>query len=157
MNQSNSCFLSVPSVVNLLFAALLILAAGSQAAPAWAGPDAVDEAPARIVSLAPSLTETLFALGAGDRLVGVTDYCDHPPEVSRIARVGGFVNPNLEAIIALRPDLVLAVPNGGAKALVERLGVAVEVVVGDPANLKITSAEDLEVAEVWLRRRGEEF
>ncbi len=142
MNQSNSCFLSVPSVVNLLFAALLILAAGSQAAPAWAGPDAVDEAPARIVSLAPSLTETLFALGAGDRLVGVTDYCDHPPEVSRIARVGGFVNPNLEAIIALRPDLVLAVPNGGAKALVERLGqIGIEVLI-----VRVYTLADIDVA-----------
>jgi len=105
-----------------MFAALLAVAVGCQAPRARAGRDAGDKAPARIVSLAPSLTETIFALGAGERLVGVTDYCDYPPEVSCIARVGGFVNPNLEAIIALRPDLVVAVPNGGAKPLVERLG-----------------------------------
>ena len=131
MNQSNSCLFSVTSVVNLFFSALLALVLGFPATTVRAGPDTGLKAPDRIVSLAPSLTETVFALGDGGRLVGVTDYCDHPPEVSRIARVGGFVNPNLEAIIALRPDLVLAVPNGGAKALVERLeqlGIGVLIV-----------------------------
>ena len=123
----------------VMFAALLAVAAVS---PATAARAAGDEAPARIVSLAPSLTETIFALGAGDRLVGVTDYCDHPPEVSRIARVGGFINPNLEVIITLRPDLVVAVPNGGAKALVERLeqlGITVLIV-------QVYTLSDIDVA-----------
>ena len=62
----------------------------------------------RIVSLAPSVTETLFALGAGPRVVGVTRYCNYPPEVEGTARIGGFLDPNLEAIVALRPDLVVA-------------------------------------------------
>ena len=61
----------------------------------------------RIVSLAPSLTETLYALGAQDRLVGDTDYCDYPPEAQKKPKVGGAINPNLEQIAALRPDLVL--------------------------------------------------
>ncbi len=61
----------------------------------------------RIVSLAPSITETLFALGAADRVVGVTDYCDYPLEAQKKEKVGGLVNPSLEAIVALRPDLVL--------------------------------------------------
>jgi iron complex transport system substrate-binding protein len=61
----------------------------------------------RIVSLAPSLTETIYALGLQDRLVGDTDYCDFPPEAQQKSKVGGAINPSLEAIAALRPDLVL--------------------------------------------------
>src|SRR5271167_3706674 len=61
----------------------------------------------RIVSLAPSLTETLYALGVQDRLVGDTDYCDYPADAQKKAKVGGIINPNLEEIAALHPDLVL--------------------------------------------------
>jgi iron complex transport system substrate-binding protein len=63
--------------------------------------------PTRIVSLAPNLTETVYALGLQDRLVGDTDYCDYPPEAQKKPKVGGAINPNLEQIAALRPDLVL--------------------------------------------------
>lgn len=63
--------------------------------------------PQRVVSLAPSITEILFALGAGDRVVGVTRYCEYPPEAQAKAIVGGFVDPNYEAIVALRPDVVV--------------------------------------------------
>ena len=61
----------------------------------------------RIVSLVPSVTETLFALGAGDEVVGVSSYDDYPPEVRKLPRVGSFLTPNLEAIAALRPTLVI--------------------------------------------------
>ena len=61
----------------------------------------------RIVSLAPSVTETLFALGAGSEVVGVSQYCDYPPQVLELPRVGSFLTPNLEAILALRPTLVI--------------------------------------------------
>ncbi len=61
----------------------------------------------RIVSMAPSITETLYALGLSDRLVGVTRYCTYPPQVQRLPRVGGFLDPNFEAIVALKPDLVI--------------------------------------------------
>jgi iron complex transport system substrate-binding protein len=61
----------------------------------------------RIVSLAPSLTETIYALGLQDLLVGDTDYCDFPPEARSKKKVGGSINPSLEAIAALHPDLVL--------------------------------------------------
>jgi iron complex transport system substrate-binding protein len=61
----------------------------------------------RIVSLAPSVTEDLFALGAGADVVGVSQYCDYPPQVRDLPRVGSFLTPNLEAIIALRPTLVV--------------------------------------------------
>lgn len=63
--------------------------------------------PLRIVSLAPSLTETIYALGLQDRLVGDTDYCDYPPDAQRKTKVGGAINPNLEEIASLHPDLVL--------------------------------------------------
>jgi len=65
----------------------------------------------RIVSLAPSLTETIYALGLQDRLVGDTDYCDYPPDAQKKTKVGGTINPNLEQIVALRPDLVLVTKN----------------------------------------------
>jgi iron complex transport system substrate-binding protein len=65
-------------------------------------------APARrIVSLAPNVTEMLFAIGAGDRVVGVSTFDEYPPEVKKIARVGGLLDPDLERIFALRPDLVI--------------------------------------------------
>ncbi len=67
--------------------------------------------PQRIISLSPSITETVFALGLGDKVVGVTDYCDYPPEVNLLPKVGGFINPNLETIISLQPDLVIMLAN----------------------------------------------
>jgi iron complex transport system substrate-binding protein len=63
--------------------------------------------PQRIVSLAPSLTETVYALGDEAHLVGDTDYCDYPPDAQKKTKVGGVIDPNLEQIAALRPDLVL--------------------------------------------------
>ena len=63
----------------------------------------------RVVSLAPSLTETLYALGLQDFLVGDTDYCDFPPDARLKAKVGGATNPSLEAIAALHPDVVLVI------------------------------------------------
>ena len=61
----------------------------------------------RIVSMAPSITETLYALGLGDRVVGVTRFCEYPPEVRTKPRVGGLLDPNYEAVVALKPDLVI--------------------------------------------------
>jgi iron complex transport system substrate-binding protein len=65
----------------------------------------------RIVSLAPSVTETLFALGVQDRIVGDTDFCDYPPEAKKIAKIGGPFTPNLEVVLSLKPDLVLLAAN----------------------------------------------
>jgi iron complex transport system substrate-binding protein len=61
----------------------------------------------RVVSLAPSLTEMVYTVGAGDRLVGVTTFCDYPPEAKQIAKIGDTMNPNVETIIGLKPDIVL--------------------------------------------------
>jgi ABC-type Fe3+-hydroxamate transport system substrate-binding protein len=68
----------------------------------------VPHTPQRIISLAPSVTEILFAIGVGEKVVGVSDYCNYPSEVTRVERVGGFANPDLEKIVGLKPDLVLA-------------------------------------------------
>lgn len=75
----------------------------------------------RIVSIAPSATETIFALGAGDRLVGDTDYCDYPAEAKTKAKVGGVMDPNLEEVVALRPDLVVATKEGNRRDTVDAL------------------------------------
>ena len=76
--------------------------------------------PSRIVSLAPSNTEILYAIGAGDLVVGVTTYCDYPPEVQEVERIGGFTDPNIEKIVSLKPDLLLAV-RGNPRIMVETL------------------------------------
>lgn len=67
--------------------------------------------PQRIISLAPNITETLFALGLGDKVVAVTDYCDFPEEATKRPSIGGFLNPNLEAIVAQQADMVILSSN----------------------------------------------
>jgi iron complex transport system substrate-binding protein len=69
---------------------------------------AINGTPQRIISLAPSNTEILFALGLGDKVVGVTDYCNYPPEAQQKEKVMGYSTPNIEKIVALNPDLILA-------------------------------------------------
>jgi iron complex transport system substrate-binding protein len=64
--------------------------------------------PHRIVSTAPSITEMLYALGLGDRVVGVTTFCHYPPEATRKPKIGNYLRPDVEAVLALRPDLVIA-------------------------------------------------
>lgn len=64
--------------------------------------------PQRIVSLSPAHTEILFALGLGSRVVGVTDYCNYPSEAQKKTKIGGYMDPNLEKIVALHPDMVVA-------------------------------------------------
>jgi iron complex transport system substrate-binding protein len=94
------------------------------------------DAPQRIVSLAPSITEILFAVGAGDRVVGVSTYCDYPPEATRIDRIGTFLQPNIERILAKRPDLVIGVPSPGNRAPVQRLQeLGLRVLIVDPERI----------------------
>jgi iron complex transport system substrate-binding protein len=66
-----------------------------------------------VIALAPNLSETLFALGLGDRVVGVGDYSTWPPEVTKLPKLGGLFNPNLEKIVSLKPDLAVLVPSEG--------------------------------------------
>lgn len=87
----------------------------------------LDKIPQRIVSLAPSNTEILFALGLADRVVGVTDYCNYPPEAKQKPSIGGFSTPNMEKLVALAPDLVLAAPIHETEVIpqLEKKGVTV--------------------------------
>jgi iron complex transport system substrate-binding protein len=103
----------------------------------------------RVVSLAPNLTEIVFALGKGIRLVGDTEYCDYPPEAEQKPHVGGPVNPNLEEIVALKPDLVLASKSINRRETVDALDrIGVPVFVTDPHSVEdmIASAEHIGAA-----------
>ena len=77
--------------------------------------------PKRIVSLAPSMTEILFALGLGDSIVGVTSYCDYPEEAKKKPKIGGMSNPSLETIITMKPDIVVMTTDGNPREVEERL------------------------------------
>ncbi|HOS69511.1 MAG TPA: cobalamin-binding protein [Bacillota bacterium] len=96
---------------------------------------ALDKIPQRIVSLSPSTTEILFALGAGDRVVGATNYCDYPEEAKKVEKIGDYDEPNMELIRKVQPDVVLAghVKEETAEAL-EKMGIPVI----------ITEAEDFD-------------
>ena len=100
----------------------------------------------RIVSLAPSVTETLFALGFGDRVVGVTTYCDYPAEARKVPKIGGFMNPSLETIAAKRPDFVIGVTSAtdAVKAReMERLGLKVTLISLGSVNEILTSIKSI--------------
>ena len=99
-----------------------------------------------IISLAPNLTEIVFALGEGDHLAGDTDFCDYPAEATQKPRVGGPVNPNLEQIVALTPGLVLATKAINRRETVEalaRLGLSVYVTDPHSVDEMIMSVERL--------------
>lgn len=114
----------------------------------------------RIVSLAPSITETLFALGAGDSVVGVSDVCDWPPEARRIERVGSYLKPNVEAIIAHRPDVILVVPSPGNREAVEslmKIGLRVVLVSEGPTLSNVYASMRAIAAEAGRSYAGSEL
>ncbi len=97
----------------------------------------IDSAARRIVSLAPSLTEMLFALDADTQVVGVTSFCDYPPAAARKAVVGDLVTPDIERILALNPDLVLISVEGNSQhtfTMLEQLGV--RTFVSNPRDIQ---------------------
>ena len=87
----------------------------------WIPAAATAASPERIISLAPNLTEILYDLGVENRIVAVTDYCDYPPGARTKPKIGGFVNPSLEAIVSLRPDWVVMTEDGNPQVLERRL------------------------------------
>lgn len=103
------------------------------------------DAPAqRIISLAPSMTELLFAAGAGDKIVGVSEYSDYPPEAASLPVVGRYNLLNTEAILALAPDLIVAWQSGNPKAAVERLKqLGLTVYIAEPTSV-LSIADHLE-------------
>ncbi len=131
----------------LFWAVLLFLILAANLSPAWAitiqdemgRTVRLDAPPKRIVSLVPSLTETVYALGLGQRLVGVTNNADWPAEAHRKPKVGSYFAPNLEKIVALSPDIVLVSKDGNPRWVADKLsamGVVVYVTVpGRPQQL----------------------
>jgi iron complex transport system substrate-binding protein len=91
----------------------------------------------RVITLAPNLTEIVFAVGAGDRLVGDTTYCDYPPEAKNIAKVGDTLHPSLERIIALKPQVVLISTASQLETFTQQLqNQNIAVFVTDPHDLE---------------------
>jgi len=102
--------------------------------------------PQRIVSVAPSVTEVLFAMGLGEKVVGVSTYCNYPAEALKKEKVGGYLTPSLEKILALRPDLVIGTADGNLKAFVNKLaGLGIPVYITSPRSVSgvITSIEHI--------------
>ena len=99
---------------------------------------AINGTPQRIISLAPSNTEILFALGLGDKVVGVTDYCDYPPEALEKEKVGGYVTPDIEKIVALNPDLILVAYGTPMEVINTMVGLGLTVF-----GIKTTDLDDL--------------
>ncbi|MFC5299736.1 cobalamin-binding protein [Azospira restricta] len=96
----------------------------------------------RIVSLAPHMTETLFAAGAGAQVVGTVDYSDYPEAAKKIQRVGGYSRLDLEAIAALKPDLVVGWQSGNAAAHLEKLkGLGYTIYVSQPNRIEDVASE----------------
>lgn len=81
------------------------------------------EAPKRILSLAPNITEIIYRLGQGDKLVGRTEYCLYPPAAEKVTTIGGYLNPDLESIVALQPDIVFLLPNVDMDRKLQMLGL----------------------------------
>ena len=103
----------------------------------------------RIVSLAPSLTETIYALGLQDRLVGDTDYCDYPPDAQKKTKVGGAINPSLEVIVSLHPDLVLVTKSFNLLETVQSLAeLGIPSYATDPHTVADIIASTKKLAEV---------
>jgi iron complex transport system substrate-binding protein len=103
----------------------------------------------RIVSLAPNLTETVYALGLQERLAGDTDYCDYPKEATAKPHVGGPMSPSVEAIVALHPDLVLATTSINRIQTVAALEhVGIPVYVSDPHSVEGLLAGIRKIADI---------
>jgi iron complex transport system substrate-binding protein len=79
------------------------------------------DSPKRIISLAPNITEILFGIGLGDRIIGVTSFCDYPEQAKKKPKIGGMSNPSLETVISLKPDIVVMTTDGNPKEFEERL------------------------------------
>jgi len=109
----------------------------------------VSDEPQRVVSLAPSITEIVFALDQGHRLKGVTTYSDFPPQAVKLPKVGSYVQLDLEKIVALKPDLCIAIKDGNPIAVARRLeSLKIPVYAVNPGNLESVMQTVQEVGEL---------
>jgi iron complex transport system substrate-binding protein len=134
------CFLLLP------IAALLSVSLAHAIA---AGEPASDRSPRRIVSLGPTITEKLYLLGAQDELVGVTTYCERPPEARAKEKIGNVTQVNIEKVVELKPDLVLATPLTGPRTVerLKHLGIRVTV-FKDPNSFTEMNQQFLELGRI---------
>ncbi len=96
----------------------------------------LERPPQRIISVAPSVTEILFAIGLGGRVVGVSTYCNYPPEALKKEKIGGYITPSLEKIVSLKPDLVIGTADGDLRSFVDRLsGLGIPVFITNPRSV----------------------
>jgi len=130
---------------------ILLVALCAALNPAHADVSVVDDSGAtvrlaqparRIVSLAPHVTENLFAAGAGERVVGTVDYSDYPEAAKKVQRVGGYSRVDLEAVAALKPDLIVAWQSGNAAAHVDKLrSLGLPLYVSQPNRIDDVASE----------------
>ena len=104
------------------------------------------DTPKRVVSLAPSITEIIFALGQEDRLKGVTAYSNYPPAALTLPKVGTYIRLDLERIVALNPDLCIAIKDGNPKAAADRLTeLNIPVYAVNPRNIETVAQAVIEI------------
>ena len=112
-------------------------------------------APQRIVSLAPGITETLYALGLDNKIAGVTSYCNWPARALKKPKIGGITNPSIEKIVSLKPDLIIATIDGNRKDTVmqlERIGLPVYVI--NPSHTDKILEGIIHIGEITNRKNA---
>jgi iron complex transport system substrate-binding protein len=115
----------------------------------------IKNVPQRIVSLAPGVTETLYAMNLGSKIVGVTSYCNWPAEAKQKQQIGGFINPSIEKIISLQPDLIIATADGNRKETIDQLQrVGLPVYVTNPANTSGLINSILHIGEITAEEKA---
>lgn len=104
----------------------------------------ITKRPQRIISLSPSVTEILFAIGAGEHVVADTTYCDYPPAAKKLPKIGGYLDPNIEKITSLNPDLIIG-QRGNRRDILDRLyALGLPIIAVDPTTIdQVSSAIQL--------------
>lgn len=140
-----------PFIIIFLFLVLALCSSGGSAESTIP--------PKRIISLSPATTEILYSLGLGDSIVGVTSFCDYPPEAKKKAKIGGMSNPSLEAIVELKPDIVVMTTDGNPREVDDRLrGMSLKTYVWTARTLAELSRGIRELAVgMGVSERGEKL
>ncbi|MBL7197970.1 MAG: cobalamin-binding protein [Candidatus Omnitrophica bacterium] len=110
----------------------------------------------RIISLAPSTTEILFSLGLDDEIVGVTTFCNYPPEAIKKEKVGAFSDPNIEKILSLKPDLIFATGLEQAPTVERLKQLKLKVFVSDPSSIDELFTSIKEIGKLTHREKQAE-
>jgi len=106
------------------------------------------EKPEKIISMAPSMTEMLYSLGLGDRVIGVTNYADYPKEATQNQKIGSVTDPNVEKIVSLKPDLVLAAAINKMEYVEKLKSLGIKVAGFNPTNIEETLSTMNKVGEI---------